>query len=173
MIHVPRSALRYVSYELREALEKLSEQQQKLIAASIFRDKATGKTLIPYRYIGTGPGKMVSEHTYYARDGGWAHQPEFVEAVRLAKARVLEVDLEEDLCSLAEVRRRARAKLPAVVDRWDAIMSDGEAPARDRIEAGSRLVEFATDGLAQGGEGAGLGAGGSEEADWWRAAQQT
>ena len=174
----PRTALRYMSYELAEALGVLSDAQQRLIFRAVLHDRYTGKTLIPWKFIGTGPGKLVAERTYCGHgetdaDGnvhgaGWLHQPAFVEAVRLAKARVLEVDLEDDLRLVAKAREGARRKLAAVVRRWDDIMDDEKVPARDRIAAGSCLVEFGVGGLAQG-EGA---AAGSEEADWWKAANE-
>lgn len=172
-INLPSYTLRYMSYELREALAQLTQPQQNLIFRVVFKDKYTGKTLIPASYIYSKKG-YVSPDTYYRRGHqdqngnwhrvGWAHQSAFVAAVELAKRRVLEVDLEDDLSQVAKSKSKARRLSEDVVDTWHVIMRDDQWSAKDRIEAGQRLVDYgavpadATQATS------------SDEETWWKSA---
>lgn len=178
VIELPAGSLKYLSYELAEALGKLSEQQQRLIERAILRDAYTAEEpAIPAKYIG-GKLKLVSTDTYYKRgeqdaDGnwhgvGWHHQVEFREAVRLAKARVRQARVDEDLRNVATAKSKARAKLVGVVRAWDDILQSA-APARDRVAAGQAIVNFAMDGLA--GVDAAPAAGSAEE-EWWATTEE-
>jgi hypothetical protein len=174
-------AVRYLSYELVQALEKLTEQQQALVYKVVFKDKYTGgRSLIPWRYI--GPGKLVSAETYSGRgwqdeegrwhDVGWHHQPDFVAAVKLAKRAVLEVGTEEGLAHVARAKDSARAKLNTLTRTRIAIAQDETVDANARLKAikdNEALALLGTETAAGSDDEAGEG---TLEADWWKAAAE-
>lgn len=180
-MQTPAYAVRYLSYELVQALEKLSEQQQTLVYRVVFKDKYTGgRALIPWRYI--GPGKLVSAETYSGRgwqdeegrwhDVGWHHQPDFVAAVKLAKRAVLEVGTEEGLAHVAKAKDSARAKLNTLTRTRIGIAQDETVDVAVRLKAikdNEALALLGTETAAGSEEEAGEG---TLEADWWRAASE-
>ena len=182
-MQTPAYAVRYLSYELVQALEKLSEQQQALVYRVVFKDKYTGgRSLIPWRYI--GPGKLVSAESYSGRgwqdeegrwhDVGWHHQLDFVAAVKLAKRAVLEVGTEEGLAHVAKAKDSARAKLNTLTRTRIAIAQDETVDANARLKAIKDNEALALLGVdegrgARGEEDAGEG---TLEADWWKAAAE-
>ena len=180
-MQTPAYAVRYLSYELVQALEKLSEQQQALVYKVVFKDRyAGGRSLIPWRYI--GPGKLVSAETYSGRgwqdeegrwhDVGWHHQPDFVTAVKLAKRAVLEVGTEEGLAHVAKAKDSARAKLPGLTRTRIAIAQDETVDANARLKAikdNEALALLGTETAAGSDDEAGEG---TLEADWWKAASE-
>ena len=176
----PAYAVRFLTYELTEALAVLSEQQQRLIAQAIFKDRYTGgRALIPWKYIGSGPGKLVSDDSYSGRgwqdaagkwhDVGWHHQEAFVLAVKLAKRAVLEAGTEDGLAQVAKAKDKARARLARLTGIRIDIAENALAKDADRLKAIKDNEELALLGLATpaGDEQPG---GDDAAADWWRAA---
>lgn len=169
--------IRFMTDELEQALSVLSEQQQRLIVQAVLRDRYTGdRSLIPYKYVGTG--KLVSKETYTGRgrqdeagrwhDVGWLHQPEFVFAVKAAKRAVLRTSIEDGLAQVAKAKDKARGKLARLTGLRIDIAESATAKDTDRLKAIKDNEELALLGLAtpagdeQGGDDA--------AADWWRAA---
>lgn len=176
----PAYAVRYLTYELVQALGELSEQQQQMILRVVFRDKYTGgRTLIPWRYI--GPGKLVSAQTYSGRgwqdaegqwhEVGWHHQETFRTAVQMAKRAVLEVAAEEGLVSVAKATAKARAKLPKLTGLRIDMAEDSTLDAQHRLKAIKDNESFALLGLDKENEDSSGQGEGTLEADWWKAAE--
>lgn len=176
----PAYAVRYLTYELVQALGALSEQQQQLIIRVVFRDKYTGgRSLIPWKYI--GPGKLVSVQTYSGRgwqdeeghwhEVGWHHQAAFRQAVALAKRAVLEVAAEDGLADVASAKAKARAKLPRLTGLRIKMAEDDELEPQHRLKAikdNEALALLGVDdqpGDDEPGEG-------TLEGDWWKAAME-
>jgi hypothetical protein len=174
----PAYAVRFLTYELVQALEVLSEQQQRLIVQAIFKDRYTGgRALIPWKYI--GPGKLVSIQSYSGRgwqdgagqwhDVGWHHQDAFVLAVKLAKRAVLEAGTEDGLAQVAKAKDKARAKLARLTGLRIGIAESALAKDTDRLKAIKDNEELALLGLS-------TAAGDDDQAhddaagDWWRVA---
>ena len=177
----PAYVVRYLTYELVQALEQLSEQQQALILRAVFRDKYTGgRTLIPWRYI--GPGRLVSGETYSGRgwqddegrwhDVGWHHQPAFRAAVAAAKRAVLEVAAEEGLGDVAKATAKARAKLPKLTGLRIAMAEDVELDAQHRLKAIKDNETLALIGLDAEQQRDAPDKEGTLEGDWWQAAME-
>lgn len=176
----PAYAVRYLSYELVQAMELLSEQQQQLILRVVFRDKYTGgRTLIPWKYIGAG--KLVSAQTYSGRgwqdaDGnwhevGWHHQESFRTAVALAKRAVLEVAAEEGLASVGKAKARARAKMPSLTGLRIDMAQDATLDAQHRLKAIKDNETLALLGLEEESSD-NASSEGTLEGDWWKAAME-
>jgi hypothetical protein len=174
----PPSAVRYLTYELVQALEQLSEQQQQLIVRVIFKDRYTGgRTLIPWKYI--GPKRLVSTQTYSGRgwqdeqgvwhDVGWHHQAPFRTAVQMAKRAVLEVAAEEGIADVAKAKARARAKLPGLTGLRIDMAEDTGLEAQHRLKAIKDNEALALLGIDESQQDEGAGEG-TLEGDWWKAA---
>lgn len=166
--------------ELVRALSVLSEQQQRLIEQAILRDRYTGdRSLIPWKYIGSGPGKLVSDESYSGpgwqdaagkwHDVGWHHQEAFIFAVKAAKRAVLRTNIEDGLMHVAKSKDKARAKMPRLTGLRIDIAENPDAKDADRLKAIKDNEELALLGLATpaGDEQPG---GDDAAADWWRAA---
>lgn len=176
----PAYAVRYLTYELVQALEQLSDQQQQLIVRVVFKDKYTGgRTLIPWKYI--GPGKLVSTQTYSGRgwqdetgawhEVGWHHQGAFRTAVQMAKRAVLEVAAEEGLADVAKAKAKARAKLPRLTVLRIEMAEDIGLEAQHRLKAIKDNEALALLGMDDQASDAAPGEG-TLEGDWWKAAME-
>lgn len=176
----PAYAVRYLTYELVQALEQLSEQQQQLIVRVVFKDRYTGgRTLIPWKYI--GPGKLVSTQTYSGRgwqdetgawhEVGWHHQGAFRTAVQMAKRAVLEVAAEEGLADVAKAKAKARAKLPRLTGLRIDMAEDIGLEAQHRLKAIKDNEALALLGMDDQASDETLGEG-TLEGDWWKAAME-
>lgn len=176
----PAYTVRYLTYELVQALGELSEQQQQLILRAILRDRYTGKrSLIPWKYI--GPGRMVSADTYSKRgwqdedgnwhDVGWHHQAAFRTAVALAKRAVLETAAEEGLADVAQAKAKARAKLPRLTGLRIKMAEDDELEPQHRLKAIKDNEALALLGVDEPDADEGAGDG-TLEGDWWKAAME-
>lgn len=178
----PAYALRYLSYELVQALEQLSEQQQQVIVRVVFKDKYTGgRALIPWKYI--GPGKLVSVQTYSGRgwqdeegnwhEVGWHHQAAFRAAVGAAKRAVLEVAAEDGLADVHKAQAKARAKLGRLTGLRIKMAEDTALEAQHRLKAIKDNEALALMGVGEeqrkGDDTAGEG---TLEGDWWKAAME-
>lgn len=174
----PAYAVRYLTYELVQALEQLSEQQQQLIVRVVFKDRYTGgRALIPWKYI--GPGKLVSTQTYSGRgwqdetgawhEVGWHHQGVFRTAVQMAKRAVLEVAAEEGLADVAKAKAKARAKLPRLTGLRIEMAEDTGLEAQHRLKAIKDNEALALLGMDDQASGDAPGEG-TLEGDWWKAA---
>jgi hypothetical protein len=178
----PAYAVRYLSYELVQALGELSEQQQQVIVRVVLKDKyAGGRTLIPWKYIGTN--KLVSAQTYSGRgwqdetgawhDVGWHHQAAFRAAVALAKRAVLEAAAEEGLADVQRATGRARAKLARLTGVRIGMAEDEGLDAQHRLKAIADNEKLALLGVTLPGQANDEQAGeGTLEADWWKAAAE-
>ena len=177
----PAYAVRYLTYELVQALGELSEQQQQVIFRVVFKDRYTGgRSLIPWKYI--GPGKLVSADTYSKRgwqdedgnwhDVGWHHQAAFCTAVAMAKRAVLESAAEEGLADVAQAKARARAKLPRLTGLRIKMAEDDDVEPQHRLKAikdNEALALLGLDDADNKDDGAGEG---TLEGDWWKAAME-
>lgn len=179
-VEYPAYAVRYLTYELVQALGELSEQQQQLIIRVVFKDKYTGgRALIPWKYI--GPGRLVSAQTYSGRgwqdetgawhEVGWHHQGAFRTAVQMAKRAVLEVAAEEGLADVAKAKAKARAKLPRLTGLRIEMAEDTGLEAQHRLKAIKDNEALALLGMddSQQDENASEG---TLEGDWWKAAME-
>lgn len=177
----PAYAVRYLTYELVQALEQLSEQQQQVIVRVVFKDKYTGgRALIPWKYI--GPGKLVSTQTYSGRgwqdeqgnwhEVGWHHQAAFRTAVQMAKRAVLEVAAEEGLADVAKAKAKARAKLPRLTGLRIEMAEDTGLEAQHRLKAIKDNEALALMGMNEESGREGEAGEGTLEGDWWKAAME-
>lgn len=140
-VTMPLGMMRFMTFELAEALMKLSQQQVQAIWRIIESGHLVEEPLAPYSLI-RGDNPICSESVWkrtgrrrkngsWSESPGWSHQEEFIAALKLAKRQVLAQVSAENVTSL----RRGRTILQ-----------------RGMPEASRRMVELAT-GYQVGSDG--------------------
>lgn len=170
---VPDSMAAYATYELSQALARLTPPQRDAIGRIVRHHYLANK---PLAHLFDGDDAICAEKTYYRRGFydeatgtwrkvGWSHQPEFKAALELAVRLALAAEQGEDLHKLRKARRRAIDKAEDAVNVWVDVMHKSDMDFA-RIQAASKVLDLAFRDEADGDEEKVGGAGG----DWWGAA---
>ena len=184
---VPDRIAGYATYELVEKLLLLSPQQRAAIDRIVQHVYVDNQ---PIAALFRGDEKICSEANYYRRGiidpetggwrtrPGWAHDPQFVDALETAARLALQVRSREEYAALATARRRARLASGAVVGEMVSIATgkqmigsvvvDRHSDDKDRIQASKLLLDYAGKPESEPSDTVT-----SDEADWWKSADES
>lgn len=164
----------YATYELSEALAKLTVPQRAAIARIVEHVYLNNK---PMADLFKGSDRICAETSYYRRGKldeetgrwlikpGWGHDEQFQAALIMASRLALQSRTNEELASLATAKRKARLAAPDVVDRLISISRSADKDAA-RVNAAKTLLDYAA-----ADAGGAVNEETNEAEDWWKAAE--
>ena len=164
----------YLTYELSEALGKLTPQQRAAIARIVEHHYIANRPLSELLH---GDNRICSEIVYYrrgttdpdtgeARRVGWVHQPEFVDALAMATRLALQTRVNEETHAVKEAVRRARLAAAPILSGLVRIAAQADSD-RDKIAASKEVLGIALKNTEFGDRPT----DGDLADDWWKAVE--
>lgn len=174
-----------VSEELDRKLAGLSPKQVAAIERIVSMGYVTEEPVAP-RAIFTGPDAVCTFDTFYRRGKwdveqqkwkakpGWKWQPDFTEALSLAKRLVLQARTVEEIDRVRKIRSLALDNAADVLEYLVAIATDSDKldgdrkPNKDRVQAAAYVLKYA--GLDQ--DYLVPSQADTAEEEWWRVMEE-
>lgn len=179
--------LGYATYELSEKLAKLSTDQRAAISRMVQHIYIENRPLVE---LFRGDNPICSETNYYRRGTlneetgqwskrpGWGHDKAFQDALSEAVRLALGAKQREEMKAIEDAVRRSKLSSPGIIDEMVSIATGREefegtmiprlVANKDRINAAKIVLDFAT----KAPETTLTAPGDSDEADWWKAAEE-
>ena len=164
-----------MTYELAEALGRLTAQQREAIARIVQHHFVDNK---PLAALFRGENPVCSEPSYYRkgrvdpdsgqlRGAGWSHQKNFSDALTMAARLALQTRQNEETNAVREAVRRARLAAAPILTGLVRMAANAEAD-RDKIAASKEVLGIALKNTEFGERAT----DGDLADDWWRAVEE-